>query len=376
MQIGIIGFGALGQALKSRVEQNIKQSKISVFTNQLNYLNQSGYHEYCDIVNFNGPILVAVKGEKIFNALKYIEIKNDVYIFTKSLINGKFIMDYVENRRFRYVRGLLFAKDVESNVRLGCSVFNADNTILKDDFLTNLNFSLQQTGDIRLSELISIYKNPLAIYFGLNNLNQKKVSTLLLNKICLIKEGSLPIKIAHCIIRDYEVCISSTKSRNFIYGLNLKNNVQNKYIPEGVKYFKDLTTILNSKISLTYGTFDLFHYGHLKLLKRARKTGDFLIVGLSTDEFNKQKFKIASQNFYQRVETLKSIKFIDLIISEDNWDQKLSDIESYQVDSFIMGDDWKGKFDDLKKFCKVIYLERTPDISSTELRNLKEKNKI
>ena len=367
MQIGIIGFGAMGQALKSRVEKNIKQSKISVFTNQLNYLDQSGYYGYCDIVNFNGPILVAVKGEKIFNALKYIEFKKDIYIFTKSLINGHFIMDFVENENYKYVRGLLFSDDVSSNIKLVCSVYNKNSSILVDDFLNKINFRLQKTDNIRLSELISIYKNPLAIYFGLNNSNN---STLFLNKLCLLKEGSFPKKIAKCILQDYEVCISSSRSRNYTYGLNLKNKTINNYIPEGVMYLNEVTKILNSKIVITYGTFDLLHYGHFNILKRASELGDFLIVGASSDEFNNQKSKIASQKFKHRKEILESIKFVDLVISENNWNQKINDIKSFQVDTFVMGNDWVDKFDYLNQFCEVTYLERTPNISSTELRKM------
>lgn len=372
MQIGIIGYGTLGRALKIRIEKHFTNSKISVFTTQSEYFKFEDFYDYSKIENFNGIILVAVKGEKIFNAISYIEQKNNVYVFTKSLINGKFMMDYIDNTNFKYVRGLLFAKDIISKLYLDCSVYSSDTSVLNDNFLSKLNFRLQNTSNIRISELISIYKNPIAIYFAYNNIKGREKSKLILEKLCLIKEGSLPNKIAKSIIDDYEVCISSPESRNFMYGLNMKKNIQNKYIPEGILYYKDLIKILGSKIVLTYGTFDLLHYGHLRLLKRAKKNGDFLIVGLSSDKFNSIKSKKSSQNFKNRKEILQSIKFVDLIISEENWDQKLNDVKKYQVDNFVMGDDWKGKFDFLNDFCNVIYLQRTPNVSSTQLRKLKE----
>ncbi|WP_297453972.1 glycerol-3-phosphate cytidylyltransferase [Persephonella sp.] len=123
------------------------------------------------------------------------------------------------------------------------------------------------------------------------------------------------------------------------------------------------------KTVITYGTFDLFHFGHYRLLKRAKALGDRLIVAVSTDEFNEIKGKKAFQSFEKRVEIVKSLPFVDMVISERNWEQKIEDIKKYNVDIFVMGDDWKGKFDYLKKYCEVVYLKRTPGISSTYLRN-------
>ncbi len=124
----------------------------------------------------------------------------------------------------------------------------------------------------------------------------------------------------------------------------------------------------NKKIVLTYGTFDMFHIGHLNLLKRLKKKGDYLIVGLSTDEFNMQKGKKTLIPYKHRKEILESIKYVDKVIPEKNWEQKVDDIIKYKVDIFAMGDDWKGKFDFLKKYCEVIYLERTKDVSTTQLK--------
>lgn len=122
------------------------------------------------------------------------------------------------------------------------------------------------------------------------------------------------------------------------------------------------------KVVLTYGTFDLFHIGHLKILERAKALGDRLIVGISTDEFNAIKRKRSTIPFQHRKEIVQAIRYVDLVIPEDSWEQKIGDVQKYDVDVFVMGDDWAGKFDFLKKYCEVVYLPRTPEVSSTQLR--------
>lgn len=120
---------------------------------------------------------------------------------------------------------------------------------------------------------------------------------------------------------------------------------------------------------ITYGTFDLLHYGHINLLRRAKGLGDYLIVALSTDEFNRDaKGKKTYFSYEARRGLLESIRYVDLVIPEQNWEQKISDIQNYQVDVFVMGNDWTGKFDFLKAYCDVVYLERTPEISTTKIK--------
>ncbi len=120
---------------------------------------------------------------------------------------------------------------------------------------------------------------------------------------------------------------------------------------------------------ITYGTFDLLHYGHINLLRRAKTLGDYLIVGLSTDEFNSvEKNKVTYFPYEERKKLLEAIRYVDLVIPETCWEQKISDIQEYKVDIFVMGDDWKGKFDFLKDYCEVVYLERTPEISTTKIK--------
>ena len=123
---------------------------------------------------------------------------------------------------------------------------------------------------------------------------------------------------------------------------------------------------------LTYGTYDLLHFGHINLLKRAKDLGDYLVVGLSTDEFNGLKGKESYFSYEKSEYMLESVRYVDEVIKENNWEQKIEDIKKYNIDIFVMGDDWEGKFDYLKEYCEVIYLPRTEGISTTEIKaNLK-----
>lgn len=119
---------------------------------------------------------------------------------------------------------------------------------------------------------------------------------------------------------------------------------------------------------ITYGTFDVLHYGHVNLLKRAKKLGDYLIVVLSTDEFNRIKHKESYYTYEQRKMILEACRYVDLVVPEYNWEQKKDDIIKYQADVFVMGDDWEGQFDYLNDLCEVVYLARTPNVCSTETK--------
>lgn len=123
------------------------------------------------------------------------------------------------------------------------------------------------------------------------------------------------------------------------------------------------------KTVITYGTFDLFHIGHLNILKRAKALGDKLIVGVSSDAFNlNEKNKVCQIKDTDRMAIVEAIRYVDKVIPETSWDQKVKDIKKYNVDVFVMGDDWKGKFDYLKEYCEVVYLPRTEGISSTQIK--------
>lgn len=128
---------------------------------------------------------------------------------------------------------------------------------------------------------------------------------------------------------------------------------------------------IKMKRILTYGTFDLLHYGHIRILKRAKELGDYLVVALSTDEFNATKGKKAYHSYETRKKMLEAIRYVDLVIPENNWEQKIQDIKDYKIDVVVMGDDWAGsdKFDYLKEYCEVKFLERTPGVSTTMIKN-------
>ena len=122
---------------------------------------------------------------------------------------------------------------------------------------------------------------------------------------------------------------------------------------------------------ITYGTFDLLHYGHIQLLRRAKERGDYLIVALSTDEFNwNEKQKKCYFSYEQRKAMVESIRYVGLVIPEENWDQKRTDVHEYHIDTFVIGDDWEGKFDFLREEgCEVVYLSRTPEISTSQIKS-------
>ena len=119
---------------------------------------------------------------------------------------------------------------------------------------------------------------------------------------------------------------------------------------------------------ITYGTFDMLHYGHINLLSKAKELGDYLIVALSTNEFNAIKGKECYFSYDERKKILEAIRYVDLVIPENNWEQKISDIAEFKIDSFVIGNDWEGKFDFLKEYCEVIYLPRTPEISTSKIK--------
>lgn len=121
---------------------------------------------------------------------------------------------------------------------------------------------------------------------------------------------------------------------------------------------------------ITYGTFDLFHIGHLNILRRAKEQGDYLVVAVSSDEFNALKGKVCTIKDQERMEIVRAIKYVDEVILEESWEQKMEDVQKHKIDVFVMGDDWTGKFDELKECCEVVYLPRTEGVSTTQIKTV------
>ena len=121
---------------------------------------------------------------------------------------------------------------------------------------------------------------------------------------------------------------------------------------------------------LTYGTFDLLHFGHIEILRRAKELGDYLVVAVSTDEFNAIKGKKAYHDYETRKKMLEAVRYVDLVIPEDDWDQKRQDVMDYKIDTVVMGSDWENneKFECLRDLCEVVYLPRTKGISTTKIK--------
>lgn len=124
------------------------------------------------------------------------------------------------------------------------------------------------------------------------------------------------------------------------------------------------------KKTITYGTFDLFHKGHVNLLRRVSELGDHLTVAVSTNEFNKEKGKTCLHPFDDRVAVIESIRYVDKVISEYSWDQKVTDVQRYDINTFAIGDDWANEFDFLKEYCEVVYLPRTLGISTSDIKKV------
>ena len=149
------------------------------------------------------------------------------------------------------------------------------------------------------------------------------------------------------------------------------NSLQSKILNwDAAKDQVDSWQSAKEEIVFTNGCFDLLHYGHLEILRRASSLGDKLIVGISTDEFNELEGKTCILPYEKRKELLESLDYVDKVIPEDNWEQKVSDVKENDVDIFVMGNDWEGKFDELKAYCKVIHFPRTKGISTTKLKSI------
>ncbi|WP_345739631.1 glycerol-3-phosphate cytidylyltransferase [Winogradskyella eximia] len=273
------------------------------------------------------------------NGVEYLCALNNIYAVYMGNIDGKFNSSnttyFILTQCFKEIKILLkYLKCDTKTANLGCGIGNLCLNSLSDLSRNRTLGLIVEKGFYNAEDTT-------------NNVVLEDIKTLnLLNKIIepkLVK--NLPIL--------------DTLFEFFIFKTSKKLNV-------------DFSLLLKNKFKtvLTYGTFDLLHYGHLEILKRAKDYGDKLIVGLSTDEFNEVKGKTCKFNYKKRKRYLESLDFVDLVIPENDWDQKAEDVIEHNIDYFVMGDDWKDKFNSLEEHCEVIYLPRTKGVSTSQLKQL------
>jgi|TARA_B110000003_G_scaffold171329_1_gene171005 glycerol-3-phosphate cytidylyltransferase len=376
-------------------------------------------------------IFIALPSSVILENLSNLQsyFKKDVLLVNLSkglFANGVTIVESIQKElginNIVTLKGPSFAVEViehaETLLTLGYSTnlqYEMINSIIKD---TSLHIDC--TTDIRGVEVLSVLKNIYALVLGVVDAKYNSPNTrfMILTKAfaetrILLRSlgGADDTLFLACGFGD--LCMTSLNdlSRNRTLGLLIGKGFfsadykSNSVILEGLnavnlvhsfplEHVKDNLPLLNKlhsffdskesnlsiafdelvdrkfKTVLTYGTFDLLHYGHLEILRRASLLGDKLIVGISTDEFNELKGKTCILPYEKRKELLESLDYVDKVIPEDNWEQKVSDVQENDVDIFVMGNDWEGKFDELKAFCKVIYFPRTKGISTTKLKSI------
>ncbi len=340
--------------------------------------------------------------------------------------NGQTIVDFLQIELNRQnvvtLKGPTFAAEIINNEHsiftLGFQTREQYQKI--QEMVLSTNIHIDYTTDVRGVELLSALKNIFAISIGIVDAKYNSANTrfMLLTKAfyeirILLKQlgGREDTLFLGCGFGDFGLTSLNDLSRNRTLGLLIgkgyytKDLENSSVVLEGLKtielisntisayikqrtplfsalesFFKNKETYFNfdfnklmdrkMKTILTYGTFDLLHYGHVEILRRSKEMGDRLIVGLSTDEFNETKGKSCEITFEKRKQLLEAIGYVDLVIPESHWEQKSEDVLKHQVDIFVMGDDWKGKFDFLQEHCEVFYLPRTAGISTTKLKSI------
>lgn len=343
------------------------------------------------------------------------------------LKNGMTIVDFLK-RELQHdeiitLKGASFGAEVinRSPTLMTVGFENKDQLSKMDRIFKPTSIFLDYTTDIRGIELLSALKNIYAILIGYVDARYNAANTrfLFLTKTfeeikVLLKElgGQVETLSLSCGIGDISLTGLNDLSRNRTLGLLIGKGFynslmeSNSIVLEGVNslkfvdqtisnklhkkipLFKLLTNLIVNRVEedltvnfdelfrkkyetiLTYGTFDLLHYGHLEILRKAKALGDRLIVGLSTDTFNEVKGKNCIIKYEKRKQLLESLPYVDLVIPEKEWGQKAKDIQKHHVDTFVMGGDWKGKFDEMKKYCAVKYFDRTKGISTSKLKSI------
>lgn len=353
-----------------------------------------------------------------------VNLSKGIFDGNKTIV--EMLRELLETQNVVTLKGASFASEMIDSVptlfTLGFDTYEQYqkiNAVIKDT-----NIYIDFTTDIRGVELLSALKNVYAIFLGYidGHYNHANTRFMVLTKsftelkiILKMLGGSEETLFLSAGFGDFGLTALNDLSRNRTLGLligkgffntdvkehsvvlegiktlNMVDSVLSDLMKKRLPIFNSLVKFFNSstdskiainfdelitsnyKTVLTYGTFDLFHYGHAEILRRAKALGDRLIVGLSTDEFNLVKGKKCEFSYEKRKQMLESIDYVDLVIPENSWDQKIEDINKNNVDIFVMGGDWKGKFDFLDEYCKVHYFERTQGISTTKLKSILRK---
>ncbi|MBD0823358.1 glycerol-3-phosphate cytidylyltransferase [Aestuariibaculum marinum] len=379
-------------------------------------------------------IFLAIPSKKIVDIISNLKffISKDVLIVNLSkgiLKEGLTIIDYLKKElstnNVIAMKGPTFSSELingaHSIFTIGYKTREQYNRIEK--IISETNIHVDYTTDIIGVELLSVLKNIYAILIGITDAQYNSPNTrfMILTKSfseirILLKElgGREDSLFLSCGYGDVGITSLNDLSRNRTLGLLIGKgfykigNKKNKVVLEGLKTIKLINNLLSEEVKnrlplfsklasffenkeaffeihfdslinkkmktvLTYGTFDLLHYGHLEILRRAKELGDRLVVGISTDEFNQVKGKNCQISYEKRKEFLEAVEYVDLVIPESEWEQKVQDVKNNEVDVFVMGDDWKGKFDYLTEYCDVVYLPRTLGISTTKLKSILDK---
>jgi len=379
-------------------------------------------------------IFLAIPSSKIveFISLNKTKIKENAVIvnLSKGMVSKELtILDYLQKEmptcNVVSMKGPTFAIELlkGSNTLFTFAFDDHKNYNLIRNVVDNTNIYLDTSSDLIGVEVLSVLKNIYAILLGYIDAKYNSANTrfLILTKAfgemrVLLKElgGQEETLDLACGYGDLGLTCLNDLSRNRTLGLLMGKGFyvdnSNNIVLEGLKGLNMISKMIPSKIIerlplfsrikesfsnhsgvininfkdlimqkeknvITYGTFDLLHYGHLEILSRAKNLGTRLTVGLSTDDFNKEKGKTCVHNYDKRKEFLESLSYVHKVIPENSWNQKINDIKVNNIDLLVMGDDWRGKFDELNEYCEVEYLPRTKGVSTTLLKkNLSESN--
>ena len=301
----------------------------------LGYTTNTQYKTMCSVIKGTALHLdctTDIRGVEVLSVLK------NIYALVLGVVDAKYNSP---NTRF-----MILTKAFSEARLLLRSLGGADDTL----------FLACGFGDLCMTSLNDLSRNRtlgLLIGKGFFNADYKSNSVIL--------EGLNAVNLMH-----------SFPLEHVMENLPLLNKLHDFFESKKSILSIDFDAIVDRKFKtvLTYGTFDLLHYGHIEILKKASLLGNKLIVGISTDEFNELKGKICVLPYEKRKELLESLDYVDKVIPEHNWEQKTVDIKQNEVDVFVMGSDWDGKFDELKEYCKVIYFPRTKGISTTKLKSI------